>query len=167
MGSKILIYVIFLDIPMYSKEEAKAMRQEFWDSFKILSKRKRARKKLPANWILTNTGVKALNLKFHVDRKVAQVGIDLETRNMDKRIELFEKLESVKKILENIMLEPMTWELEYIRENGKSVSRIYVELQGVDIYNRETWPEAHRFMVERMMKLEEFYTEYRDFLKYG
>jgi len=151
---------------MFSKEESKALREEFWDQFKTLSRKKRLRNKLPGEWVLTQTGVKALNLRFHVDRKVAQVGIDLETRNMDKRFELYEKLESVKKILEKAMLEPMTWELEYIRENGKSVSRIYLQTEGVDIYNRDTWPTAHNFMYNKMSKLEAFYQEYRDFFKY-
>ncbi len=105
---------------MYSKEEAKALRQEFWDRFKTMSAKRRARKKLPGNWIQTQTGVKALNLRFYVDREVVQVGIDLETRNMDKRIELYEKLESVQKILETAMEGPMIWEIEYIRENDKS-----------------------------------------------
>ena len=152
---------------MYSKEESKAIREEFWDRFNSYSGRKRLRKKLPGNWLLTRTGVKALNLRFHVDRQVAQVGIDLETRNIDKRLELYEKLESVKKVLEVAMEEPMIWELEYIRENGKSVSRIYQQLEGVDLYNRETWPEAFRFMFGKMIKLEAFYMEYRDFFKYA
>lgn len=152
---------------MYSKEEAKSLREEFWDRFRTMSTRRRTRKKLPGNWLLTNTGVKALNLRFHVDREFAQVGIDLETRNMEKRLELFEKLESVKKILEEAMQEPMTWEIEYIRENGKSVSRIYLQLENVDIYNRDTWQKTHQFMYEKMMRLEAFYREYRDFFKYG
>lgn len=143
------------------------MREEFWDSFKQMSAGKRVRKNLPGSWMLSNTGIKALNLRFHVDREVAQVGIDLETRNMDKRIELFEKLESVKNLLEKAMELPMIWELEYIRENGKSVSRIYLELLGVDIYNRDTWSRAHQFMYSNMMKLETFYIEYRDYFKYG
>jgi hypothetical protein len=151
---------------MYTKEESKALREEFWDTFKTLSRRKRLRKKLPGEWVLTQTGVKALNLRFHVDRTVAQVGIDLETRNMDKRIELFEKLESVKKVLEEAINEPMIWELEYIRENGKSVSRIYIQMDGIDIYNKDTWQAAHKFMFDRMSKLEAFYLEYKDFFKY-
>ena len=152
---------------MYTKEQSKALREEFWDRFKTMSKRRRLGKKLPGEWLLTQTGVKALNLRFHVDREVAQVGIDLETRNMDKRIELFEKLESVKKVLEEAMKESLIWELEYIRENGKSVSRIYTEMDGVDIYNKETWQKAHQFMFDRMSKLEAFYLEYRDFFKYA
>ena len=152
---------------MFSKEEAKEIREEFWDQFRRMSAGRRARKNLPGSWMLSNTGIKALNLRFHVDREVAQVGIDLETRNMDKRIELFEKLESVKNLLEKAMESPMIWELEYIRENGKSVSRIYLELLGVDIYNRDTWSRAHQFMYSNMMKLETFYIEYRDYFKYG
>jgi hypothetical protein len=152
---------------MFSKEEAKEIREEFWDQFRRMSAGKRVRKNLPGSWMLSNTGIKALNLRFHVDREVAQVGIDLETRNMDKRIELFEKLESVKNLLEKAMESPMIWELEYIRENGKSVSRIYLELLGVDIYNRDTWSRAHQFMYSNMMKLETFYNEYRDYFKYG
>jgi hypothetical protein len=151
---------------MFSKEESKALREEFWDRFKTYSSGKRLQKKLPAQWVLTRTGVKALNLRFHIDRQVVQVGIDLETRNMDKRIELYEKLESVKKIMETAMGEPMIWELEYIRENGKSVSRIYLQLDGVDIYDRNTWAAAHKFMYDKMCKLEAFYQEYRDFFKY-
>lgn len=151
---------------MFSKEEAKLLREEFWDQFLTISRHRRLRKKLSGDWILTRTGVKALNLKFHVDTKVAQVGIDLETRNMDKRIELYEKLESVKKILEKFMGDNMNWELDYIRENGKSVSRIYLEKQGVNIYDSGTWPAAHEFMYRKMCKLEEFYEEYRDFFKY-
>ena len=73
---------------MFSKEEAKKFREDFWDQFKRMSAGRRARKKLPGNWMLAQTGIKALNLRFHVDREVAQVGIDLETRNMDKKIEL-------------------------------------------------------------------------------
>ncbi len=152
---------------MYSKEESKAIRQEFWDRFRKMSARKRTSLGLPGRWMLEHTGIRALNLRFHVDREVAQVGIDLETRNMDKRIELYEKLESVRQVLEKAMEEPLRWELEYIRENGKSVSRIYTETGGVDIYNRDTWAKAHRFMLDRMLKLEGFFREYQDFFKYG
>jgi hypothetical protein len=117
--------------------------------------------------MLDHTGIRALNLRFHVNREVAQVGIDLETRNMDKRLELYDKLEAVKQPLEQAMEEPMKWELEYIRENGKSVSRIYTEIDGIDIYDRSTWKRAQEFMTDRMLKLELFYREYQDYFKYG
>lgn len=151
---------------MWSKEEAKEIREEFWGRFKSYSSLRRKQKKLPSSWTLSNTGIKALNLKFHIDLKVAQVGIDLETRNLDKRLELFERLEAVKKVLEEEYMKcALTWELDYERENGKSISRIYVEKDGIDIYDRETWPEAFKFMHTNMMRLEAFYDEYRDYIK--
>ncbi|MFO7933381.1 MAG: DUF4268 domain-containing protein [Bacteroidales bacterium] len=152
---------------MYSKEEAKSLREDFWEAFRSMSARKRLRRKRPARWLQNNTGIKALNLRFHVDREAAQVGIDIETKNMEKRLELYEKLESVKKKLEEAMGEPMIWAMEYIRENGKSVSRVYVQREGIDIYNQDTWKEAHEFMFDKMMLLEDFYREHRDFFKYG
>ncbi|MGW8314675.1 MAG: DUF4268 domain-containing protein [Bacteroidales bacterium] len=152
---------------MYSREEAKAIREEFWDRFKKISTRKRVSKGLPGNWMLNHSGIRALNLRFHVDQKVAQVGIDLETRNMDKRLELYEKVEAVRKPLEEAIGGSLQWELEYIRENGKSVSRIYTEIGEVNIYDRATWPKAHRFMLEKMLKLELFYREYQDYFKGG
>jgi len=151
---------------MYTREEAKAIREEFWERFRAISGRRRTAKGLPAGWVMNNTGIRALKLRFHVDRTCAQVGIDVETRNMDKRLELFDKLESVKKVMEEAMGRAMTWEIDYIRENGKAVSRIYVQLDKVDIYNRETWERAHEFMYVHMMKLEAFYREYRDFFKH-
>lgn len=150
---------------MFSKEEAKTIRQDFWNRFKSISTRKRISAGLPGNWMLNHTGIRALNLRFHVDRNVAQVGIDLETRNMDKRLELYEKWEAVRPLLEEAMGDSLQWELDYIRENGKSVSRIYTEIDGVDIYDRNTWSRAHRFMVDKMMKLEQFFREYQDYFK--
>ena len=41
---------------MFSKEEAKELREEFWDQFQRISRQKRIRKKLPGDWILTRTG---------------------------------------------------------------------------------------------------------------
>ena len=38
---------------MFSKEEAKQLREEFWGQFLTLSRQRRIRKKLPGDWILT------------------------------------------------------------------------------------------------------------------
>lgn len=152
---------------MYTKEEAKEIRNAFWEGFRNYTNRRRIKQGRTGKWMLTRTGINALNLKFHIDREKAQVGIDLETGNMDKRLELYEKLESTKKILTEYMKQPLTWELEYTRENGKSVSRIYVEIRDVNIYDRSCWKRVNRFFFEKMDALESYYTEYRDYLRYG
>ena len=152
---------------MFSKEEAKQLRMEFWDGFRVYTRKRRVKAGKPAWWILDRTGINALNLRLHIDREKALAGIDIETRNMDKRLALYEKLESLKKLLHQVMEREMTWELDYIRENGKSVSRIYIDKEGLDIYNRETWSEAYRFFYRHMEKLEAFYLEYKEYIKAG
>jgi hypothetical protein len=151
---------------MYSKEESKNIRLEFWNRFKDYSALRRRQKGKPAKWIINNTGIKQLKLKFEFDENQAVVGIDIETRNTDKRIELYDKLEKLKKILEEKFKQPLIWELDYIQASGKSISRIYLMKEGVNIYNEESWPEVFYFFYKNMMKLEDFYEEFRDMLKY-
>jgi hypothetical protein len=151
---------------MYSKEESKNIRLEFWNRFKDYSALRRRQKGKPAKWIMNNTGIKQLKLKFEFDENQAVVGIDIETRNTDKRIELYDKLEKLKKILEEKFKQPLIWELDYIQASGKSISRIYLMKEGVNIYNEESWPEVFYFFYKNMMKLEDFYEEFRDMLKY-
>ena len=152
---------------MYSKEEAKSLRMEFWERFRNYSSIRRRQKGKPEKWTMEQTGIKALSLRFSIDRKSAMVGIDLDTSNMDKRVELYDKLESLKTLLEKAMKQELIWEVDFKRENGKSVSKIYTRLDGVDIYNKECWPDVFKFFYTNMMKLESFYLEYKDFLRYG
>lgn len=53
---------------MFSKEESRILRQEFWTGFG---------KSFPRKWILYNTKLKGLNLKFYFDTKTALVALDL------------------------------------------------------------------------------------------
>ena len=54
---------------MFSKEESKKIRQEFWTSFG---------KEYPRKWLLYNTKIKGVTLKFTFTTKIAQVSIDIE-----------------------------------------------------------------------------------------
>lgn len=61
---------------MFSKEESKQLREEFWGAFRTLSTRRPKAKRLPGDWLLGNTGVKAIHLRFHVDREVAMMKLE-------------------------------------------------------------------------------------------
>ncbi len=150
---------------MYSIEQKKILRQEFWERFRSYSAIRRRQKGKPARWIMNNTGIRQLKLKFEYGERMASVGIDIETRNMDKRLDLYDKLEQLKNILHQAMGQEMKWELEHILDNGKSVSRICLEMHEVNIYNKDTWHTVFPFFYKNMMKIESFYEEYRDFLR--
>jgi len=150
---------------MYSKEEAKNIRLEFWNRFKGYSEIRRRQKGKKARWIMNNTGIKPLKLKFEFDENKASVGIDIETNSFDRRIDLFDRLEKLKPRLEESVGEPMKWELDYIMPTGKSISRVSLEKEDVTIYNKDCWPEVFSFLFKKMMKIEAFYEEYRDYIK--
>ena len=141
---------------MYTKEEAQRLKREFWISFAD---------KYPRKWILYDTKIKDFSFKFFVDNKKAQVLIDIEMRDAEKRKSYFEKLESLKTILEEEYIKDLVFESKYTLESEKTISRIWVEKLEVSVSNRQYWDEIFDFFNEKMDKLERFYLEYEDFIK--
>ncbi len=146
---------------MFSKEESRKLREEFWISFG---------KSFPRKWILYDTKIKGLSFKFHFDTSSALVVLDLEdvpiAFDMENRINNWEKLQSLKSILVNDFLPEVIFNEAYLLENGKEISRIYVALdQKVSIHNKNTWREVMVFFNETMGNFEAFFNEYYDFLE--
>ena len=100
-----------------------------------------------------------------MDNKKAQVLIDIEARNDQKRIAYFEKLEALKNILDEEFVSDLVFEKNYYLENGKTISRIWVEKNGVSVSNRNYWEAIFDFFNEKMTALELFYAEYDEFIK--
>ena len=74
---------------MFSKEESRQIREEFWISFG---------KSFPRKWILYNTKIKSFSFKFYFDTKKAFVSLDVED-DLENRIKYWEKLMALKSIL--------------------------------------------------------------------
>jgi len=141
---------------MYSKEETQRLKREFWVAFA---------EKYPRKWVLYDTKVKDFSFKFYVDNKKAQVLIDIEHRNDEKRTIYFEKLESLKSILEDDFVKDLVFEKNFVLENGKTISRIWVEKGNVSVSNRKYWDEIFDFFNEKMHNIEMFYLEYGDYIR--
>ena len=141
---------------MFSKEESKLLRQEFWTSFG---------KSFPRKWTLYDTKLKGFSFKFHFDNKSALVAIDLED-DLEHRIKYWEKLVALKSILLDDFLPEAIYKEEYILENEKEISRIFVSLdQKVSIHNKNTWREVMVFFNEKMSLFEVFFNEYKDVIE--
>ena len=141
---------------MYTKEESQRLKHEFWVSFA---------EKYPRKWLLYDTKIKDFSFKFYVDNKKAQVLIDIEMRDAEKRKVYFEKLESLKTILENDFVENLVFDDRFTLESEKTISRIWVEKLNVSVSNRNYWDEIFDFFNYNMDKLERFFLEYEDFIK--
>lgn len=141
---------------MFSKEESRLLRQEFWTSFG---------KSFPRKWILYDTKLKGFSFKFHFDTKSALVALDLED-DLEYRINFWEKLVSLKSILTDEFLPEAIYEEVYILENGKEISRIYVLFdQKVSIHNKNNWRDVMVFFNEKMDLFEVFFNEYKEVIE--
>ena len=141
---------------MFSREESRKLREEFWISFG---------KSFPRKWILYNTKINDFSFKFDFDTKKAAVSLDIEDSNLENRINHYEKLASLKSILIDEYLPDAIYEDIHYLESGKEISRIYVELTGVSIHNKNTWQQTMEYLNNQMIQFETFWYEYEDFIK--
>ena len=141
---------------MYSKVESQRLKQEFWIAFA---------ENYPRKWLLYDTKIKDFSFKFFVDNKKGQVLIDIEMRDAEKRNLYFEKLESLRNILEEDFIKNLVFEKDFTLESGKKISRIWIEQNNISVSNRENWETIFDFFSLNMTLLEAFFMEYQDYIK--
>lgn len=149
---------------MFSKEEAKEIRQLFWHKLENRTRRLPGQKGKKIKWIFDETGIKGLDLRFDINRERAIVALEINHRNEDRRLQLYEKLEACKNIFETEYGSPLVWDYLYTKTEGRDVCRVYEELAPADMYRQEQWPEVMKFMIDRMIRLEKAFLEVKDFL---
>lgn len=141
---------------MFSREESKKIRQQFWTSFG---------KEYPRKWLLYNTKIKEFQLKFTFDRKSAMVSLDVFDNDVMIRDYYYEKLISLKQVLSTEYLPEIIFEESYTLPEGKTIARVYTEMTDVNIHNQNDWPIVKDFLAKKMDKLEEFFEDFADYLK--
>ncbi|MFT4838522.1 MAG: hypothetical protein ACJAWA_001768 [Nonlabens sp.] len=140
---------------MYSKEEAKNVRQQFWTMFG---------KRYDRKWLLYDTKLKDINLKFSFEDRRALVSIDINHDDAIFRAYYYEKLISLENIMKEEVSDELVFEENYILESGKTISRVFVMYEGVKIQKQTDWPEVYQFFYTYMDRLESFFREYKDFI---
>lgn len=141
---------------MYSKEEALLIKKEFWTAFAAA---------YPKKWLLYDTKIKDVTFKFYIDNKKAQVLLDIEPKDEEKRKIYFEKIESLKTILLEDYLPEAILERNFYLENGKIISRIWVEKLEVRLNDKKDWKQIFDFFNETMDLFECFFFEHQDYIK--
>ncbi|WP_194852346.1 DUF4268 domain-containing protein [Nonlabens antarcticus] len=141
---------------MYTKEESKQIRQDFWTFFG---------KRYHRKWTLYDTKIRDVNLKFSMESTRAIVSIDMEHDDDLIRQYYFEKLISLKSVLKDAVSTEVIFDDCYELESGKVISRVYIYKELVKITRKTDWPETYAFFHENMDKLESFFWEYKDYIE--
>ena len=150
---------------MYSKDELKNLKLEFWESFAAFCEVQpylRGRKKI---WTLYDTKVKGVELKFDATREGAFVILEVNHRGEEARLEMFERLTWYKDTLETDFPEGLTWDICFVRDTGKQVARIYTSTSGIDFHRRQDWGEFFSFMASQMYLLERNFMSIAEYLR--
>ena len=150
---------------MYSKDELKNLKLEFWESFAAFCEVQpylRGRKKI---WTLYDTKVKGVELKFDATREGAFVILEVNHSGEEARLEMFERLTWYKDTLEMDFPEGLTWDICFVRDTGKQVARIYTSKSGIDFHRRQDWGEFFSFMASQMYLLERNFMSIAEYLR--
>ncbi|OUO03695.1 hypothetical protein B5F96_15160 [Parabacteroides johnsonii] len=150
---------------MYSKDELKNLKLEFWESFAAFCEVQpylRGRKKI---WTLYDTKVKGVELKFDATREGAFVILEVNHKGEEARLEMFERLTWYKDTLEMDFPEGLTWDICFVRDTGKQVARIYTSKSGIDFHRRQDWGEFFSFMASQMYLLERNFMSIAEYLR--
>lgn len=149
---------------MYSREEEKTLRKDFWEGFGAFCETLPRFKYRKKKWILYNTKIKGVEMKFDATRDGAYVIFELNHPSEDVRLEMLALMEKYKVVMDQYFPDA-TWEMLYVKPCGTPVSRIYKFKDGLDIHRREQWPEFYPFLSKEMNQLEKAFNEMRELLE--
>ena len=141
---------------MFSKQQASQLKQEFWTAFGRYMQPVRSSEGEKVNWINYKTGAKNIHFRMQAG-KGASVSIEMLHTDDEQRTHHYNKMLQLAALLKEALNEEWTWDISYKDENGKTISRIYAELEGVNIFNRQDWPALISFFKPRIIALDAFW----------
>jgi len=147
---------------MYSKDEASQLKQAFWATFGQYIAPQLSAEGLRVNWVNYKTGLKHVFFKMDADKRGAAISIELAHPDTGIQELFFEQFREFKNILHQTLDEEWHWELHHREVNGKVISRIYKQVDGVSIFNKNDWPELISFFKPRIIALDEFWNNVKD-----
>lgn len=150
---------------MYSKDELKRLKIEFWESFAAYCEVQPYLRNRHKIWTMYNTKVKGVELKFDINRTGVSVVLEINNRREEQRHEMFEKLTWYKESLEKDFTDGLVWDECFIRETGNKVARIYCRKEGPDFHRREDWGALFSFMARKMFILENNFMGIAEYLR--
>jgi len=145
---------------LYSKDEASQLKQTFWTTFGQYISPQLSADGVKVNWINYKTGIKNVYFRMEVDKRSASIAIEIAHSDSGIRELFFEQFLQLKNVLHSVLDEEWDWQLDTTDENNKAViSRIYKQLDGVSIFNKNDWPALISFFKPRIIALDEFWSD--------
>ncbi|MCY7290586.1 MAG: DUF4268 domain-containing protein [Ferruginibacter sp.] len=130
---------------MYTKEEASAIRHKFWTSFGQYMSPVPSASCEKVHWINYKTGIMGISFKMNADKNSAVVAIEIMLPNTMLQYQYFSTFTKFEKQFKEITAGKWVMEKNYINEYHQSLCRIFIEIQEVNIFNKNDWPTIISF----------------------
>lgn len=143
---------------MYSREEAKQLKEQFWTSFGQYMSAIPSADQEKVNWVNYKTGIKHLFFRMDVTNKTAVIMIELTHPDEGIRALMYAQMEELKNILHANLEEEWEWDDVYYDAYGKKTSRISIEIDKVSVFRKDDWPSLISFFKPRIIALDEFWS---------
>jgi hypothetical protein len=144
---------------MFTREEASRMREEFWTTFGRYMSPVPSAEGMKISWINYPTGIKDVHFRMNTSGQSATIYIALEHRDAGVREFYFEQFIEFKTLLHATLEEAWEWQLHVPVSDGKIIGRIYKELTGVSVFNKDHWPDLISFFKPRIIALDRFWED--------
>jgi hypothetical protein len=148
---------------MFSRQEASRIREEFWTAFGRYMSPVPSASGLKINWVNYHTGLKDVYFRMDAGQKFSAIYISMEHRDHEIQEMYFEQFTAYRALLHAQLEEEWQWQLRAPMPDGKVMSRIYREIPGVSVFNKDHWPELISFFKPRIIALDAFWED----AKYG
>jgi hypothetical protein len=143
---------------MYSKDEASQLKQAFWTTFGQYIAPQPSTDGLKINWVNYKTGIKYLHFRMEAGKRSASIAIEITHPDAGIQELFFEQFKELKNMLRFCLQEDWEWQL-HNTDNGKTISRIFKQINDVSIFNKNDWPALISFFKPRIIALDEFWSD--------
>ena len=149
---------------MYSKDEKKQLKIDFWNQFKLHMQKKRSSNGRRMNWLSYPSEVKDVYIRVDADNKGARLTFDIQGKDEGVRAILWEQLYELKIVMEQEMGTDGVWIENASTSVVSDFNRIIWERQDLNFYKPEDHPEIIAFLADRLVHFDAFYQEFKDIL---
>ncbi len=147
---------------MYSKEEKKQMKLEFWTSLEHELTQKGKAKGRNIAWMNYPVKIKDLYFRVEINKNNVRLCIDLQFMDDGVREVFFEQFQEFELKLNQAFNNNVYFIKDYEHDNGKTISRIYTELSNVSFFNKNDWSKMQTFIINNFLKLDDFWLEFSE-----
>lgn len=144
---------------MFTREQASQIKQEFWTSFGQYMSPILSAEGAKVNWVNYHTRLKDVYFRMEAGKKSASISISMEHRDPDIQELYFQQFLMSKRLLHSILKEEWEWQLHAAVTSDKVISKIYKEISGVSVFNKDQWSELISFFKPRIIALDIFWED--------